>query len=285
MPADFYYFQLLPVELQLMVFEEFIRAAQKPRIVLLNAEGCEGVLDWEKKPRLGWRMAVDNREQLHWENISAVARGLLALCSSSRRVATQFLDRPQRVIKKAPEKHPALMGLGLSLEYDLFWLPDTLAPFIAFHRRLWAGGLGGYSDERRMRTIMISLDAFEVALHWAQDQWFKDESTKLGADLHRVLWRLFTLWYWGARNLIIMVDVPRRHVSLDEFKIFRTDGRTRSRMLGEHESARCNSVFGKYLALRNRERQKMPGNSEESRRWPQHLYFAFQKRMTLDTTS
>lgn len=268
-----------------MVFEEFIRAAQKPRIVLLDAEGCERVLDWEKRPRLGWRMAVDNREQLHWENISAVARGLLALCSSSRHVATQFLERPQRVIKEAPEEHPALMGLGLSLEHDLFWLPDTLAPFMAFHRRLWAGGLGGDSDERRMRTIMISLDTFEVALHWAQDQWFKDERSKLAAELHDVLWALFTLWYWEARNLIIMVDVPRRHVSLDEFKIFRTDGRTRFRMLDEHQSARCNSVFGKYLALRNRERQKMPGNSEESRRWPQHLYFAFQKRTTLDTTS
>lgn len=280
MPAKFHFFQLLPVELQLMVFEEFFRAEQKPRIVLLDAEGCKGPLDWEKRPTLSWRLTVNNREQLHWENMSAVARGLLALCSSSRRVATQFLDRPQRVIKEAPEEHPALMGLGLSLRHDLFWLPDTLAPFTAFHGHPLAGGLEGLSDERRMRTIMISLDTFEVALHWASDQWFNNERTKLGADLHFLLSALFTRWYWEARVLIIMVDVPRRHVSLDEFKIFRTDGRTRfNRMLDEHESARCNSVFGKYVALRNREWQ------ENRQWWPRHLYFAFQKRTTLDATS
>lgn len=123
MSSDFDHLQRLPRELQLMVFEEFIRAAQEPRIVLLDVEDCEA-LDYdyhadEMVPVLGWKLRVDNREQLHSESPAVVARRLLAVCSTSRRVAKRFLDRPDAVAQ-APEHCEALMGLGLSLDDDIF---------------------------------------------------------------------------------------------------------------------------------------------------------------------
>lgn len=287
MSANFHHLQRLSPELQLMVFEEFIRAAQSPRIVLLDVEGCQ-VLKYNaflghEVPVPGLRFRVDNREELHSESPAVVARRLLAVCSSSRQVAKRFLERPD-CIDQPPEDYEALMGLGLSLHDDCFWVPDDLPRYMEVHRRP-AAALE-YSDQHRIRSIMLSLDTFEESLDWARKRWERDEYVS-EADL-RLRFTLEDLLasYFGLQSLIIMVNVPRQHVCWDQMQIVNPNDGAQFDMSDEHGSARCKSVFEKYEALRTEHMQMrstcMPDYNSDRQPYPE-LCFAF-PRSSPDTT-
>lgn len=288
MSSDFQHLQRLPRELQLMVFEEFIRAAQEPSIVLLDVEDCEA-LDYdyhadEMVPVLGWQLRVDNREQLHSESPAVVARRLLAVCSTSRQVAKRFLDRPDPVAQ-APEHCEALMGLGLSLDDDIFRLPDDLPRYREV--RLRPAAVRNSWDEHRITSIMISLDAFEERLHWAQKSWSGHERvSRADVTLKFTLAGIFTA-YLGAQRLIIMVDTPRQHVSWDQIRIVKANDRALFGVSDEHGSARYNSAFDNYEALRRQHMETrspcMPTYHLNRRPWPE-LYFAFPRRSSSNAT-
>jgi hypothetical protein len=174
MPGIFHYFQSLPVELQLMVWEEFLRCIDKRRIVLLNAKPVEesddddyGEWYWY------WSLKSDNHEQLIADPSSVVAQSLLAVCSSSRNVATRLSQ------STAPTLH---------LARDVFWIPDDLMryvekiwvstfmpdcerPPVAFHINhdieQFEDSITEWIDLHAVKYAMISLDTFEQALLWA----------------------------------------------------------------------------------------------------------------------
>lgn len=270
-----------------MVFEEFIRAAQSPRIVLLDVEDCQ-VLKYDlflgHEVRVpGWRFRVENREELHLESPAVVARRLLAVCSSSRQVAKRFLERPDR-ITQPPEDYEALMGLGLSLQDDFFWVPDDLPRYMQVHRR--PAAVRGHSDQHEIRSIMISLDTFEESLNWARKRWGRDEYASEAEVRLRFTLECLLASYFGLQSLIIMVNIPRQHVCWDQMQIVKLNDLASFDMFDEHGSARCKSVFEKYEELRTEHMEMrstcMPDYNSDRQPYPE-LCFAF-PRSSPDTT-
>lgn len=157
-----------------MVWEEFLRCIDKRRIVLLNAKPVEesddddyGEWYWY------WSLKSDNHEQLIADPSSVVAQSLLAVCSSSRNVATRLSQ------STAPTLH---------LARDVFWIPDDLMryvekiwvstfmpdcerPPVAFHINhdieQFEDSITEWIDLHAVKYAMISLDTFEQALLWA----------------------------------------------------------------------------------------------------------------------
>lgn len=236
-----------------MVFEEVILATQKPRIVLLDAEDVEVHL-----PHLfgrrgswfdGWQFKVENREEVHAENPKVVARSLLGVCSASRYVATRFLDRPNHIIKP-PQWDEALMGLGLSLTSDVFWLPDNLSLFLDTCTNVPAGS--GPPEEYLMGSVMLSLDTFEKVFHRDNIQILEDHEDVSDAHLYQgTLLHDFLFIFPGVRNLFIMVDDARGHISLDQLQIVGANDPASVTTREEDGLARCHAALENYLALQS----------------------------------
>lgn len=248
MSGIFHRFQALPWELQLMVFEEFILATKKPRIVLLDVEEVQivtpDILDFD-----GWQFRVGNREELHAENPRVVARSLLGVCSASRHAATQFLDRPDEIIKP-PRYDTALMGLGLSLSSDVFWIPDDLLQFMKTCDNIPASYLP--PEEEDIDTVMLSLHTLEQVFHRCNARIREDHSDLgQGAVYHHALLHELFFAFSGMRNLVIMVDVPRGHVSWDQLQVVGVNDPTSVTMSVEDGPARCHSALENYLALQS----------------------------------
>lgn len=243
-PGNFNHFRFLPRELQLMVFEEFLQATQKPRIVLLDVEECQ-LFSWDSH-LLGWQLKVENREQLHAENPAVVARSLLGVSRRSRYVATRFLDRLDDMIDP-PIHSDALMGLGLSLACDFFWLPDDLPRFVATRGNPPA--LLGPTDEEEVDFIMISLHAFEEALRWAMGRWEDYERVDGAAQWLRFVLGDVLDYYPASWNLVIIVDVPRGHISWDQIEIVGAHDIAIFGMGGDDGPDRCCSAFRNYETL------------------------------------
>ncbi|KAK7713711.1 hypothetical protein SLS63_012026 [Diaporthe eres] len=248
MSGIFHRFQALPWELQLMVFEEFILATKKPRIALLDVEDVDlGIPDDPDFP--AWRIRIDNPEQLHAEKPTVVARSLLGVSSASRHVATRFLDRPDHTWDP-PYCHHLPAELGLSVERDVFWVPDDLPQDM----KTRSGGPAGHgrSEEDDMEFVMISLDTFERHFQWGTNQLWEDREEIRGSEIgRRSVLRKFFWTYPRSRHLIIMVDVPRGHVSWDQIQVVGSNDPTPYTMRDEDGPARCHSALENYVALQS----------------------------------
>lgn len=226
-----------------MVFEEFIRSTQKPRIALLGVEQSQ-IFEWDSD-LLGWQLRLENREQLHAENPAVAARSLLGLCSASRYVAKRYLDRPDGTINP-PYHDAALMGLGLSLASDAYWVQDDLVRFVEGLQGLPAGSTPSLFDLGDMESIMISFNAFEEIIDAASHP---DEIIYVRtARLSLLPFELFA-FFRGRRNWIIMVDVPRRHLSWDQIRVVGMEDPALLGMGDEDLRVRCLSLFQRYSAL------------------------------------
>ncbi|KAG6358518.1 hypothetical protein INS49_014402 [Diaporthe citri] len=302
MSSTFHHLQLLPFELQLMVFEEVILATQKPRIVLLDVEEVQ-IVDTDLPELLGlqllsgWKFRVENREELHAENPKVVASSLLGVCSASRHVAARSLGRPDEIIKP-PQNDNALMGLDLSHTSDVFWLSDDMARFMDICDGVPIGE--GLPDEDDMDTVMLSLQTLEQVFHLRNIQIREDHENLIRVSMYQgsVLHDLF-LTFPGVRNLVIMVDVPRGHISWDQLQVFGANNPTPVTMSDEDGPARCHSALESYLALQSdymkivaRERQTHeagfhPDDLDENmwfRQWPE-ISFACLRRSLSPTSN
>lgn len=236
-----------------MVFEEVILAAQEPRIVLLDVEEVE-ILDTDN-PVLrgsdynGWQFRVENREELRAERPKVVARSLLGVCSASRHVAARFLDRPDEMIKPRPCDN-TLMALGLSLTSDFFWLSDDLPRFMETCDNIPAGW--GPPEEDYIESIMLSLHTFEQVFDLGKIHSRKNHENMNEAVLYlcSIMHDLF-FTFSGLRNLVIMVDVPRSHISWDQLQVVGANDPTTVTMIDEDGPARCHSALEDYLALQS----------------------------------
>lgn len=269
MSGTFPRFQALPRELQLLVFEEVILATQKPRIALIDAEE---VISTEEVELVGpgtidyasWTPMVENEEQLHAEKPTVVAWSLLGVSSASRYVATRFL---QRSVEINPMIEINYLGnlinvayyghlpkqLGLSLELDVFWIPDDLEEYYRIRNHRPTGSTGEEPEEDHMQSVMVSLHAFEKAFQWKIDQSREDYldvcETYLGWG--SVLRNVFRRYFPRMRNLIVMVDVPRGHVSWDQIQVVGADDPTPYTLSDEDAPARCYSALESYMALQS----------------------------------
>lgn len=255
-----------------MIFEEFISATKKPRMVLMNIEEVElkvriGVdldeleLDEFEREELernhprypyshGWTFHVGNPWQLHASNPAVVARGLLEVCSASRYVATRFLDQNPHTINP-PCFTAALTGLGLSFKFDTFWLLDDFSRLVNIYWDLPSVREGPF-EERKMHSVMISLHAFEEALQWREKNRMTGEYVNRPLQVGRnSLLREFFFRYPVLKNLIVMVDAPRNHVALDQIQFVGADDPTAYTMSEEDGLARCHAAFEKYVALQS----------------------------------
>lgn len=272
--AGFPQFQLLPPELQLMVWEEVVSAIEKPRVVLLDVEECPDFQIAEYSEDLDvWRIRVDNSEELFAESHLAAALNLSGVCSTSRYVATRTLD--QIHIVNPPQYCLAFEDLGLSLSSDVFWIPDNLLRFM--QARQDPSVILEAADEHDINQLMISLDSLEKLVHWATGHWELYEDTN--EDMHMLSLFLEELFdsFRSAHALIVMVDVPRGHVSWDQIQV-----------AGLHEDNvpdRCHSVFQLYEARYDDFTERWASVAEEhglkppdasARAWPE-LSSAFRK--------
>lgn len=231
-----------------MIFEEFILATKKPRIVLVSIEEVE-LNNPEYPDARGWRFRVGNPGQLHTSNPPVVARSLLEVSSASRHVATRFLDQHPETINP-PRFTDALTGLGLSITSDIFWLLDDVPrifnvywDFVTLRE--------GPCEEAKMHSVMISLHAFEEALHWKEYNEMDGEYVDGPQVGRNSLLREFFFRFPVMKNLIVMVDAPRDQVSLDQIQIIGADDPTAYIMSDEDGPARCHSAFEKYVALQS----------------------------------
>lgn len=240
MPGVFHCFQSLPFELQFMVWEEFLRGVDKRNIVLLNAKPVSqpGDEDWD----WSWYLELENHEQLHMGPASVMARSLMALCGSSRYVATRVLGATQL---SEPTSMPIQSELTLSLVRDVFWVPDDLVQFmkttydsvfrpnrdeprVAFecqsHLAPFETSTTYTLDLHRIKYAMISLHTFEQAILWSDpdSEWCGGDSIEAFLSRKYCLARLN--WeFLGVPNLIVMVDVPRVQVSWEHIQIVGVD--------------------------------------------------------------
>lgn len=266
-----------------MVFENFVLSTQQPRIALLGLERRRIEDEVANFPIR--QFSVENRQQLHAGNPAVVAESLMDLCSASRDVATRYLARPGGTIKP-PRHEAALMGLGLSLASDAYWLPNDVPALMEVLR---VGG--GIVEEGDMESVMISFDVFERLVHaTASPPGVVENGLRLGITFLQIFY-----FFHGVRNLIIMVDLPRRHHSWDQIRVVGTEDSTRFEMDDENLRARCLSVFQRYETLHYNVRASarvLPGaiegsessgdddslsdRNQRTRMWPE-LSFAFLK--------
>lgn len=229
-----------------MIFEEFISATKKPRIVLMSIDEVE----LDNSPDLrGWRFRVGNPGQLHASNPPVVARSLLEVSSAGRYVATRFLDQPPETLNP-PCFTDALTGLGLSMTFDIFWFVDDFPRLVNIYWDL-PSVRRGPCEEAKMHSVMISLHAFEEALRWREKNRRTGEYVN-GPNVGRnSLLREFFFRFPAMKNLIVMVDAPRDHVALDQIQIIRPDDPTAYTMSDKDGPAKCHSAFEKYMALQS----------------------------------
>lgn len=244
-----------------MVFEQIIYMTLKPRIVLIDAEEHERFYP-NHGSFLAWKLRVENYEQLHAEKPTVVAWSLLGVNSASRYVATQFLYRfvdkiPMIEVtnkwssRRIPYTNQVPKELGLSLEYDVFWVPDDLPKFVKTLGGIPTGH--GRPEEDDMRCVMISLHTFEKAFQWQIDESREDyldvSETHLGDE--SVL-RDFFRYFPQTRNLIVMVDVPRGPISCwDQIQVVGADDPTPYTFSDEDAPARCYSALESYMAVQS----------------------------------
>lgn len=265
MSSSFNRFQSLPWELQVMVFEHFMLSTQQPRIALLGVEARQVQDEGAILPV--WQLSLDNREQLHAGNPAVAAEGIMGLCSASRDVATRFLAGHGGTTIKPPRHEAALMGLGLSLASDAYWIPHNMVSLV--DPLIYGTGIVEESD---MESVMISLDTFEEPVQVASNpEGVVDVRT---ARLSILILEFFQFFY-GIRNLIIMVDVPRRHISWNQIRIVGVEDPTLPGIDDEDLRARCLDVFQRYEAVHEKHHSR-PWAYKSECTWPE-LSFAFVK--------
>jgi hypothetical protein len=271
MSGNFHLFQSLPRELQIMVFEEFVMASLNPRIALLDTQE-QALFVWDNH-LLGWQWSIGNREQLEQGSLATVAATLLQVNTTARYVANQFLDRLGQPINP-PRTSEAMMGLGLSLSNDIFWLPDDLPHFLI--TTMGAPVVLGPTDDESISNIMISLRAFEVTLRWAMkrgEQYEEDDEFEqfLAVVLINVVDSFPAAW-----DLTIMVDVPRgNNVSWDQVQIVAGNDPALSK-LGGDLPRRCQRAYDRYEWLNQNLVEDDPNRAWPGRPLPR-LSFAFLK--------
>lgn len=288
MSGTFHRFQDLPRELQLMVFEQVILATPKPRIVLIDAE--EVVKFAQRFEFVGpgwvdyaaWTPVVENKEQLYAEKPTVVAWGLLGVNSASRYVATRFLHRSVEInpmveinylgnLVNVPYYGHLPKQLNLSVESDVFWVPDDLEEFCRIRNHRPTGSTDGEPEEDHMQSVMISLHTFEKAFQWKIDQSREDYLDV--CETHRgwgsVLRTVLRYYFPRTRNLIVMVDVPRGHVSWDQIQVVGADDPTPYTLSDGDAPVRCYSALESYMALQSEYMRII------ARELHQHLWLGF----------
>ncbi|KAK2609400.1 hypothetical protein N8I77_002897 [Diaporthe amygdali] len=275
-------FQVLPSELQLMVFEEVVLATLKPRVVLLDVEARSSFHpDFHL---ICWQITVENRQQLHEENPSVVAHKIMGISSAGGYTGTRFLNTLNVI--DPPRYCSALFGLGVSLAWDLFWLPDNLEQFMA--TRQYPALLRGPTDEDEINFIMMSLHVFEEAVRWAGRRWEQHEELNENTQRRQFLLNEVFECFPSSWELVIMVNVPRGHISWDEVQLTGIND-PEILTMGDREDGpdRCHSVYQTYEMLHDGlmevyASQLNEGNEDLlfrdglERAWPQ-LSFAFRK--------
>ncbi|KAG8158363.1 hypothetical protein KVR01_012124 [Diaporthe batatas] len=247
MAQHFPRFMSLPVELQLMVFEEALMVSLSPRIVHLETE-LRALFAWDNN-LLGWCWCVSNREQLERESPAGVAGVLQQVNSTARYAANRFLDRLGSPLSPPRESH-GLMGLGLCLVRDVFWLTDELVDFII--TTMGPPVDPSRVDEDRIFNTMMSLEPFEAALRWATQEGHEfTEGAEFIMFLKMLLINICDS-FPAAWSLTIMVDVNKAEdISWDQIEMIRGDDPCLWR-LRAGGSGKCHSLYQKYEAL-NRE--------------------------------
>lgn len=284
-----------------MVFEQVILATQKPRIVLIDAEE---VISAEEVELVGpgrvdyaaWTPMVENKEQLHAEKPTVVAWSLLGVNSASRYVATRFLHRSVEInpmieinylgnLINIPYYGHLPKRLGLSVELDVFWVPDDLEEFCRIRNHRSTGNTDGDPEEDHMQSVMISLHTFEKTFQKKIDQ--SRQSRKEYLDVCETYLgegsalRNFFRYFPRMRNLIVMVDVPRGHLSWDQIQVVEADDPTPYTLGDEDAPNRCYSALESYLAVQS-EFKRMIARELDQHLWLGEPYdeFDIEERLT-----
>lgn len=266
-----------------MVFEEALMVSLNPRFVCLELEE-RALFVWDNH-LLGWFWSVGNREQLERESPAGVATTLLQVNSTARHAANHFLDRLAAPLDPPQVSH-ALMGLGLCLHRDLFWLPDELVEFVI--TTMGPPAELGHTDDERISNIMISIGPFKEALLWATQSGaeFTEEETEFIMFLKFLLINIVDM-FPAAWDLIIMVNVEREeHISWDQIEIIKGNDPYLWR-LRAGGNGRCHSLYLKYEELNRELVEENPDRGWDGRALPE-LSFACRRpvrsppRMTIE---
>lgn len=257
---DFPMFSLLPMELQLQIFEQALEdLADKPRIALLGATStpCFDKSTPGRGVTIGWTLIVENSEELHRDNPYDLAHRLLQICPSGAHIAKRFFK--SHVVWDPPHYCGALQNLDLSLDSDIFWLPDDLYQFFST-RAGTAASPQCHQDESWIRRLMISLDTLEEVMHWSQGRILEHEMPEgyLSSPIlcTAVLETIFGT-YSGCTELIVVVGAERRHLSWDEVRYVppaegdqpECNGPKPEWEVDQDAQPRCRALWDEYYSL------------------------------------
>lgn len=246
-----------------MVFEEFLleTGQEEPLVVILDPEEIPNLRrnprdylkddEWVEDDDLDppddpddddehWVAVASNKEQL-------LTRGLLNLCSASRDAAMRFQGRPDEEPISDCYDARELEGLGLSLARDFFWFPDDMLQMIIVEDEIHFGAVH-HEDGVKVQNAMLSIRTVEAAINLTNrieevgDDFDIDE---YGPGLHLDTQDLFRSFH-GLKKLVVMVDVPRQHVSWDKIQVVKPDDPALLALAGETGRERCLSALRAY---------------------------------------
>lgn len=251
MSGEFKKFQSLPWEIQVMIFEDFLlqNSPEKPRVVILHIEEVPSLRLTSGDYLEQSGVKVTNWGQLLAEGPDSVARSLLDVCSSSREAAIRFPGCPEE--RPFPPHHriKELLGLGLSLTRDFIWFPDDMLELTIVQENIPYYNPVYFPEGEGIENAIISIQAVETAMDLTNRMREDDvDIDDMGPGLHLAVDELFKS-FEGLRQLVVMVDVPRQHVSWDKIQIVKPDDPALLTLAGETGRERCLSVLRAYEAL------------------------------------
>jgi hypothetical protein len=272
MPANFRRFGDLPQEIQLMVFEEYLRDTLKPRIVLLDTSELG----------TGWRWEVGNRTQLFQTRPFMVAFALAGIPNASAtRVAMAFVEHLNSASIYWSKDIDYWGNLDLCLESEIFWLPDDL---VQFGITTLGDQVGRGTDQTHISRIMTSLAAFEGVL---------GRETRLGEDIDRgdaseesftdmLVITIIEDLFPSARELYVMVDIPRGHISYESVQFLRGSDPALPRLGGDNAAgSRCHLAYETYETINRIILTCNPDRGHTDRALPE-LWFGFRRSALSD---
>lgn len=256
--TDFPMFCFLPKELQLRIFEQALEdLADKPRIALLDATAtpCFDNTTPERGVTMGWDLTLENSDEMHRENPYDRARRFLQVCPIGAYVAKRFLN--SHVVWDPPHYCNALRNLDLSLESDIYWLPDNLYPFVSA-REGPAASPQHTRDESWIRRLMVNLDTLEDVVRWSQgrvEEHELSEGNLLAPLSYRHILETICWTYFGCTEIIVMVGTERRHFSWDKVRYIPPAegddyfGPEPQWEVDQASESRCRALWDEYLSL------------------------------------
>lgn len=237
-----------------MVFEEFLleTGQEEPLVVILDPEQIPNLRSNPDDDVEDYYNSDDDDDDEYWIAVAAnkkqlLTRGLLNVCSASRDAAMRFEGRPDE--KPISDCYPAreLGGLGLLLARDFFWVPDDMLELTILQDEITFRAVH-YHDGVKVQNGMLSIHTVEAAINLTNrmrevgDDFDIDE---YGPGLHLDTKDLFRSFH-GLKKLVVMVDVPRQHVSWDKIQVVKPDDPALLTLAGETGRDRCLSVLRAY---------------------------------------